>query len=200
MSVNLSDSELILLWMNGEDNAFEILYKRHAIQLLTVALSKTQSREVAEEIIQETFLSLFLKRKSAATIVNLSAFLYTTVKHKIIDHYRREKLSKQYQEHSQVYLTEADNSTLQTIELKELEQHMAFQIDGLPVRCRSVFVLSRNHHLTNKQIAAQLEISENTVEQHMRKALRILRSSFGRGDKIIAFITYLASYVIQSFF
>ena len=197
MHVNLSDAQLILLWMHGDDQAFEILYKRYAVSLLSIALKKTQSREVAEEIIQETFLCLFLKRSSADQIKNLSAFLYTTVKHKIIDHYRREKLSRQYQEHSLAYLTEADYSTVQTIESRELAERINTQIERLPPKCKHVFLLSRSHYLTNKQIASQLDISENTVEQHMRKALRILRASFSQAEKIV-FITYLTSHILLS--
>ncbi|MEJ2903524.1 RNA polymerase sigma factor [Pedobacter panaciterrae] len=194
MPVELSDAELILLWQNGADNAFEVLYKRYAVGLLSAALSKTRSRELSEEIIQETFLTLFTRKKTANQIINLSAFLYTIVKHKIIDHYRREKLLKRYEEHSSHIFTETDNSTLQTIESKELEQQLIFQIEKLPLRCRSVFNLSRNHHLTNKEIASELHISENTVEQHMRKALRLLRSYFfGHTERIIIFCLFVLS-------
>lgn len=192
MCVNLSDSELIVLWKNGEDHAFEILYKRYAVQLLAVALNKTSNRDVAEEIIQEAFLSLFLKKQTADAINNLSAFLYTTVKHKIIDHYRREKSLKRFHEHNQHHLSDTDNSTTQAIELREMEAHIAVQVDGLPNKCKNVFVLSRTHHMTNKQIARQLEISENTVEQHMRKAIRLLRASVVQNGPVITILVYWA--------
>lgn len=192
MYFNLSDAELILLWKNADDHAFEILYKRYALELLSVALKKTPNRDIAEEIVQDAFLCLFLKKATADTIVNLPGFLYTTVKNKIIDHYRREKSSRKYLEHRQLFSTETDNSTLQTIEFREMERNMAFTIEGLPDRCKSVFVLSRNHHLTNKQIATQLEISENTVEQHMRKALRILRSAIQRNGSIVTLLSFFS--------
>lgn len=194
MCANLSDSELIVLWQSGADHAFEILYKRYAVQLLALALSKTSDREIAEEIIQDAFLSLFLKKQTADTIYNLSAFLYTTVKHKIIDHYRREKSLKQFFEHSQHHLTDIDNSTSQGIELRDMEAHIAVQVDGLPNKCKNVFVLSRTHHMTNKQIATQLEISENTVEQHIRKAIRLLRASVIENGHVI---TILACWAVQ---
>jgi len=178
MLVALSDSELILLWQNGESYAFEQLYKRYAVRLLAAAMNKTDSRELSEEIVQETFMMLFTRKKTADHILNLPAFLHTSVKHKIIDHYRREKLLKKYEEHNFHFFTETDNSTLQEIEYRELEQQLAFQVEKLPLRCKSVFVLSRNQHLSNKEIASELDISENTVEQHMRKALRLLRNYF----------------------
>ncbi len=185
MPVVLSDSELILLWQNGEKYAFEQLYKRYAVCLLATAMSKTQRRELSEEIIQETFMMLLSRKKTANHILNFPAFLHTTVKHKIIDHYRREKLLKKYEEHSFHIFTEMDNSTLQSIEYRDLEQQLAFQVEKLPLRCKSVFVLSRNQHLSNKEIAAHLDISENTVEQHMRKALRLLRNYFSSHKRTI---------------
>ncbi len=195
MPVELSDSELILLWQNGEDHAFEVLYKRHAVRLLATALNKIRSREISEEIIQETFLTLFTRKKTANQITNLSAFLYTTVKHKIIDHYRREKLLKKYEEHSLYVFNETDNSTLQAIESRELEQQLAFQVEKLPFKCRSVFTLSRSRHLSNKEIAAELAISENTVEQHMRKALRLLRNYFFDGKRGLIILCTFAMWL-----
>jgi len=196
MPVELSDAELILLWQNGEDHAFEVLYKRHAVRLLATALNKTQSREISEEIIQETFLTLFTRKKTANQIANLSAFLYTTVKHKIIDHYRREKLLKKYEEHSFYVFNETDNSTLQAIETRELEQQLAFQVEKLPFKCRNVFTLSRSRHLSNKEIAAELAISENTVEQHMRKALRLLRNYFFDGKRGLIILCTFAMWLL----
>jgi len=196
MPVELSDAELILLWQNGEDHAFEVLYKRHAVRLLATALNKTQSREISEEIIQETFLTLFTRKKTANQIANLSAFLYTTVKHKIIDHYRREKLLKKYEEHSFYVFNEIDNSTLQAIETRELEQQLAFQVEKLPFKCRNVFTLSRSRHLSNKEIAAELAISENTVEQHMRKALRLLRNYFFDGKRGLIILCTFAMWLL----
>ena len=192
MRAFLSDSELIVMWKGGDDRAFEMLYRRYAVQLLALALNKTSDREIAEEIIQDAFLSLFLKKQTADSIKNLSAFLYTTVKNKVIDHYRRKKSVKQFQDENQYLLTDTDNSTVQTIEFRELKAHIAVRVDGLPKKCKNVFVLSRDHHMTNKQIAMQLEISENTVEQHMRKAIRLLRASVVQNSDMISILIFLA--------
>ena len=190
MRANLSDYELIVMWKSGDDRAFETLYKRYAVQLLTLALNKTSDREIAKEIIQDASLSLFLKKNTADSIKNLSAFLYTTVKHKIIDHYRRKKSVMRFQEENQYLLTDTDYSTIQAIEFRELKAHIAVQVDGLPKKCKNVFVLSRDHHMTNKQIAMQLEISENTVEQHIRKAIRLLRSSVSKNGNMVSIFVY----------
>jgi RNA polymerase sigma factor (sigma-70 family) len=64
-------------------------------------------------------------------------------------------------------------------------------IQELPAQCRTVFLLSREQQLSNKQIAEQLDISVNTVEQHIRKARRILREALGNYEfGISAFLAY----------
>lgn len=176
MFVNYSDSQLILQWQSGNDKAFETLYNRYAIKLLAKAYGKTGSREIATEVSQEVFLGIFLKKKSAHEILNLPAFLYTMVRNKVLDYYRQDVLFKKYEfltTHSAIH---KDNSTMETIEVRDLERHLAHHIDRLPTKCRTVFQLSRFHYLSNKEIATRLNISENTVEQHMRRALRLLRS------------------------
>ncbi|WP_166664795.1 RNA polymerase sigma-70 factor [Pedobacter metabolipauper] len=175
MSAEISDQELILSWQRGNDRAFELLYKRHAVRLLAVAMSKIKNREVAAEVVQETFMILFNKRSSADQIVNLPAFLSTISKNKILDHYRREVQFQKYESRIILEASELDHSTEQHIDSRDLESQLGMQIEKLPAKCRHVFKLSRQEYLSNKQIAAKLEISENTVEQHMRKALRLLR-------------------------
>lgn len=196
MSVKFSDLELILQWQGGDEKAFEILYKRYAVELIGIALSKTGSREVAEEIIQEVFLGIFLRRKSADQIRNLGAFLHTMVKNKVLDHYRRNLLFRKYECHSLQTQNSEDHTTLQLIEVRELEQQLALEVEKLPIKCRKVFELSRMEHLPNKEIAALLNISENTVEQHMRRALRILRSGLSQSYHSIVPLYYLITALI----
>lgn len=190
MPFNISDSELILLWQNGNEKAFEALYKRHVVNFTALAMSKTGNRETAEEIIQDAFLSVFLKKKTADQITNFPAYLNTMVRNRVLDHYRRDLLLKKYEVHTAKEYSDLDNSTLQLIELKELEHQLANEVEKLPSKCKKVYQLSRNQHLPNKEIAGLLSISENTVEQHMRKALRILRASILQNNHVMLIILY----------
>lgn len=183
--MELSDIELILLWQKGEELAFEVIYKRYAVQLLSIAYRKVGERDIAEDIVQEVFITLFRNKDSADTITSLFAYLYVTLKNKILDAYRRDVLQKKYAQQVNMHFEEQDNSPYFQIETRDLEKRLESEIEKLPPQCGKVFRMSRQKHLSNKEIALQLGISENTVEQHMRKALRILRGNLLYYDKSI---------------
>lgn len=182
--MELSDIELILLWQKGEELAFEAIYKRYAVQLLSIAYQKVGERDIAEDIVQEVFITLFRNKEAADSISSLFAYLYVTLKNKILDAYRRDVLQRKYVHHMNTsFVDERDNSPYFQIETRDLEKKLESEIERLPPQCGKVFKLSRQKHLSNKEIALQLGISENTVEQHMRKALRILRGNLLYYDK-----------------
>jgi RNA polymerase sigma-70 factor (family 1) len=189
--VELSDLELMLLWQRGENKAFEVIYKRYATRLLGIAMQKTGDRELAEEMIQDVFMSLYKQKDSASQLSSIMAYLYVLLKNRIFDAYRHEQVQRRYQDHLAYVSTEADYSTISFIETRDLEKQLSLEIEKLPPQCRTVFKLSRQQYLPNKEIAALLKISENTVEQHMRKALRLLRGSLLGYEKSLAILLLL---------
>jgi RNA polymerase sigma-70 factor (family 1) len=180
-----NDSELILLWQQGNDGAFEAVYKRYSMQLLGIAMQKTGDRETARELVQETFLVLVNNKSASHQLTSLIAYLYTILKNKILDAYKHNLVHQKFEDHHAYRFNEADNSTTAWIESRELEKRLNEEIEKLPPQCGRVFILSRKNYLSNKEIASFLQISENTVEQHMRKALRILRGSLSHFEKVI---------------
>jgi len=113
------------------------------------------------------------------------AFLYIILKNKILSLHRRNLVQQRYQNLLKHSYSEADEHTQSLIETRELERLLNTEIEKLPDQCRKVFQLRRQESLSNKQVAEQLLISENTVEQHMRKALRLLRIAFVKHDVLV---------------
>ncbi len=186
-----SDLELILLWQQGDEFAFEVIYKRYSPQLLALAMRKTNDRNISEEFIQDIFLTLYNSRKNASEIASLGAYLSTILKNRLLDHYRHSLVHKKYEEYLAMSYEEQDFSTIHSLEIKDLEKHLNSHIEKLPPQCRSVFKLRRQEYLSVKEIANRLDISENTVKQHMRKALRLLKLSLMNYEKIISIIIIL---------
>ncbi len=189
--MELSDLELILLWQRGENKAFEVIYKRYATRLLGIAMQKTGDRELSEEIIQDVFMCMYKQKNTVSQLSSVMAYLYVLLKNRILDAYRHQLVQRKYEDHLAYTATEVDYSTISTIETRDLEKQLYIEIEKLPPQCRTVFKLSRQQYLPNKEIAALLKISENTVEQHMRKALRLLRGSLLDYEKSLAILLFL---------
>jgi RNA polymerase sigma-70 factor (family 1) len=181
--VALSDLELILLWQQGNDSAFEAIYKKYALSLLAQAMRKTNDRVIAEEMVHNTFITLYKHKKDAARLHSVGAYLCTILKNKILDHYKHESVVRKYSAFAANRPAKEEPSIETLVEVKELEALLMDNIEKLPPQCKRIFKLSRLEYLSNKEIAARLQISENTVEQQMRKALRILRSTLLNYDR-----------------
>jgi len=166
-----------VLWQQGNEYAFEVIYKRYVVKLLSTASRKVDDYDSAREFVQDVFVSLFKLRDTLSPQISIPAYLHVALKNRILNHYRHLDVQRRYQQHLAQQQMQPDDSL--ALQAKELETQINEEIKTLPLQCRTVFLLSREEGLPYKEIAIHLGISVNTVEQHMRKALRILRSSMG---------------------
>lgn len=185
------DADLIQLWIKGDEAAFDTLYRRYVVRLLNTAFQKTGSRELSQELVQEVFMELYLHRNQLAIHTSLQGYLFTILKNKIFNYYRHELVQKKYRQFITLRGEQHAPDSGRALEGKELQDRIRTLIQELPLQCRTVFLLSREGQLSNKEIAEQLHISVNTVEQHIRKARRMLREALGNYEfGISAFVAY----------
>jgi RNA polymerase sigma-70 factor (ECF subfamily) len=171
----LSDDELMVLLKQDKLGAFKELYGRYWKKLYSEAYKRLKSRESAEEIVQEIFTHVWLKRYSLQINATVGGYLHSIAGNRVIDRYRQDLVRTKYKEAFWAVHSETDNSTEDAIMLRELTYTIETEVRQLPDKCRSVYELSRNEHKTNREIAMQLGISEKTVENHLTKALKRLR-------------------------
>jgi RNA polymerase sigma-70 factor (family 1) len=171
-----TDAELFQLLQQGEIHAFEVIYERYFVQLVNTAFKRVHSRDEAVELVQELFVQLYQRRMQIEHTYNLSAYLHTALRNRIIDKFR-VKMSRD-KHHS--YLRQIQDSEIQAapeamIDSKLLAGRIRTVIDQLPDKCRQAFLLSRVEQLSHQGITERLNISISTVEKHIGKALKILR-------------------------
>ena len=169
-----TDEELALLLKHAGPDVFKEIYDRYWDRLLNAAYKRVKNTETCEEIVQDVFTKLWTNRTSLLFTTGLGNYLYTAVRYNVIDHYRKHSIRENFITSEQVQL-KLDNSTEEYIFLNDLKKHIDMMIAKLPVKCRSVYQLSRIEFKTNKEIASELNISEKTVEGHLTKALQSLR-------------------------
>lgn len=169
----LSDELLIKLLLVGDGGAFEEIYRRYFNKLLRTAQFKIQSKEIAEELLQDLFISLWEKRDKIV-IDNLEAYLSTSLKYLIINHIRRQILQDRFIEYA-ANKNEPAETVDESIAFNELSVAIEKSIEKLPEKTRQIFTLNRLEYKSVKEISEQLSIPERTVEYHITQGLRTLR-------------------------
>lgn len=173
----LSDQELAGLLKKDDIAAFEAIYNRYWARLYSAAYKRVPSREACQEIVQDLFTSFWLGRKSLILRSSLGAYLFTAVRYKVLTHIEKEMVRRNYRQGLPEPALLTDNSTEDIVLVNDLHHHLEEELGHLPGKCRQVFELSRMEQKSNREIANELNISEKTVENHITKALRILRTS-----------------------
>ena len=170
----LTDAELFHLVKQEDSNAFTTLYTRHWAFLMDIAYKRFQSREKAEDIIQEIFISLYQKRHQVEFTVSLQAYLAQALKYKVLNEIRSMNIRNQYKKNL-FFSPICKNDFAQDLEAKDLKSRVDQTIKSLPEKCKKVFYLSRWEKKSNRDISNSLSISVSTVEKHIGKALKLIR-------------------------
>ncbi|WP_199141064.1 RNA polymerase sigma-70 factor [Pedobacter sp. ASV12] len=183
-----SDHELLKLVGANNRLAFTELYHRYWDKAFTVAMHRTADEDVAAEIVQDIFVSLWQRRATLQIKNGIATYLSAAIKYKVINH-----LASQYKQ--QQHLVNLANSAPQTTDStndwlaeKELRQLLDEAIHQLPPKCKMVFLMSREENKTYAEIADELGISEKTVEAHLSKALSSLRQSLKISLPLLLFL------------
>jgi RNA polymerase sigma-70 factor (ECF subfamily) len=170
----LSEPELISLLKTGDELAFTEIYNRYWKKLFTVAANKIGDLEEAREIVQNIFISLWNRRTQLEIRGALSSYLAVSVKYRVINVLDKKNNHQIYLDNLRI--SDIDDSTRQWLAFMELKDRLAELVAELPEKCRLVFVLSRDGGHSQKQIAEKLGISEKTVEGHLTKAIKSLKT------------------------
>lgn len=161
---------------------FEALVRAHYPRLCNFATRYVDTRETAEDIVQEVFLSIW-RRDVQIDHETPLPYLYRAVMNRAVMHLRQRRVRDRWRAQVQATAESTGDSAEvgldEELELAELMRAVSEVIEGLPERCRQVFTMSRQQDLTYDQIATILGISVKTVETHMGRALKALRLRLG---------------------
>lgn len=185
--IALTDSELSALLTNGDHKAYAQLYQRYFRLLYSYAYKKLRDEEQAKDIIQEFFTELWHKRETTIFSTNLAGYFFSAINNRIINYFNRETVKTKYITAFSSFLSTETDTTDHLVREKQLTEMIDREIRALPPKMREVFELSRKQHLSNKEIAGKLAISERTVETQVSNALFRLRSKLG----LMVYLIYL---------
>lgn len=180
MNLNTSDSYLIELWRTGNEKAYRTLFDKYFYRLYNYTLKLVSDKNVSEEIVMDVMLAVWQKKDMLNSNLSLSAYLYRSVKNRLIDHLR-----KQYRAGA-VPTVSLDQTAVEPLSSfvtdsrllhKELEGLYRSSLNRLPPQKKRIFTMSREEGSSYKEIADRLKLSKNTVENHMVAAIRLMKES-----------------------
>ena len=172
----LDDNELTVLLQKNDRQAFTEIYNRYWKKLFSVAANKIKDLSEAEEIVQDIFVSIWNRRDNLNVIDSLSSYLTVSVKYRVINALDKRNHRQKYSDYAKGILNFSNNSTEEWVEFEELKSRLSALVAELPEKCQLVYKLSRESGFPQKKIAQEMGISEKTVEAHLTKALKTLRT------------------------
>lgn len=160
---------------NGSTAAFDLCFELYFTGLCTFANKLVRDSQVAQDIVQELFVNLWIKREKLEIHTSIKAFLFQSVKNNCLDHIKHSQVelafaSRYINENAEEYENIYSDYTK-----KEILQALNVAIEKLPKQCKAVFEMSRFEYKSYKEIAEMLGLSVKTVENHMGRALHIIR-------------------------
>lgn len=176
----VSDQKLIELVKESDHTAYNEVYERYFYLLFFHATKKVNDEEQAKDIVQDVFANLWFKREFSLPSTNLAGYLFTSVRNKVFDLFAHQKVKTKYLDSLGAYLeSHSGVATDYQIRERQMEAYIEKQIQMLPPKMKRIFEMSRKESLSHKEIAQELNTTENNVSKQLNSALRALKTKLG---------------------
>lgn len=166
---------------NNSEVAFTNLYSLLAKRLIAFSASIIHSKEIAEEVVEDTFVKLWLNRNNIEAIENLPVYLYVAVKNQSlnkISEKARQLITQPFDTiETEVELISEDPCSI--LITAEMLSKINAAIDALPSRCKIIFKLVREDGLKYKEVSQILNVSVNTIDAQMAIAVKRICEALG---------------------
>lgn len=171
----------------GNEEAYKYIYDHHYVLLCHVANQYVRDAFLAETIVGDVIFHLWEIRDSLNITTSVRSYLIRAVRNRCLDYINSEHEKKEVsfsgfvpQDMPEERYLQSDNYPLGTLLERELENEIRIAIRKLPAECRRVFEKSRFEEKKYEEIAAELNISINTVKYHIKNALALLQKELSK--------------------
>lgn len=186
----LQERVLLQRIAEGDEKAFRVIFDRYKERFFAVALKMTRSGETAAEIVQETFVALWLRRSALDKVENPSSYLFTIAYHHIYAWFKQQALEKQLKKGLSEQSLQREAGVEEQLNDKD-SFRLLYQIIGqLPPQQQLIYKLNKIQGLSRDEIAEHLHISPHTVKNHLQQAVKFVRSHFNKMGFLISFFLF----------
>ena len=174
---SLHNEKLIIKQVSeGDEHSFRQLFAHYADAIYTVALNYCKSHELSEEMVQDVFLKIWLKKETLSEVEKFDNYLFIVARNHILNVLRKKAKEPSFVEVLEAYFLKNEGLADDKVILKETEKFIQEAINHLPPQQQTVFRLGKIEGLSHQQIADKMNISPLTVKFHMQKALQGVRN------------------------
>jgi RNA polymerase sigma-70 factor (ECF subfamily) len=159
----------------GDIAVFEELFRAFHAPLCEVVDSYVRSQDVAEELVQDLFFALWVKRASLGIGDSVDAYLFASARNRALQHLRHQSVARRWAELARRDPSRNSTPAGESVERDETTRRLRAAIDSLPPRTRLALVLRLDHEMSDAEIATAMDISVKGVEKLIAKAKALLR-------------------------
>jgi RNA polymerase sigma-70 factor (family 1) len=170
-----NEKELLQRIAGSSQEAFRILHDHYARHVYGLSLRLMKSPELAQDLTQEIFVRVWIKRELLTDIQQFKPWLNTISRNMALDYLRKKVAAPSNEEYMINFFSDLTPSAEENLALKQLESAIRQAVDQLSPQLKTAFTLSRFQGLTHMEIAQRMNISPITSKSHLVRALAIIR-------------------------
>ena len=178
----------------GDEKAFRAIFELYKVELFRAAIRLTKSRVIAEEIIQEVFIGLWISREHLTKVEEPVSYIYRILFNRTSNYLRKEANQQRIIRAAMQYRLSSSEATKHLVDVNETEQLIEQALGQLPPRQKIVYKLRCQQGLSNEEIASRLHVSQHTIKSHLSKAIGFIRTYLGNMATFVALLANLGNF------
>lgn len=178
-------------FQSGDESIFRRIYDTYYKLIIQKVFCLCRKMEVAEEIVQESFVQLFLHKNKLKDPEAIYAYLYVVSRRQAISYFRKKVIRTKYNEYLLQHWEEESDESQYNIDQKDLNRVIHDMIDQLPTQQRLVYKMNKFEEKSYHEIADIVGLSKNTVRNHIANAAKIIRFKLDNLLFLLFFIKYI---------
>ena len=183
------ETQLLTLLARNSEFAFQMIFNRYRDIVYRSAMVWLKSPILAEEIVQDVFMKLWIQRAHLTELRSLESWIFAVAKNQMLNSLKRTSYEWRIKEYWQKEETHTGNDTDHRLRYRELKSLILKAIDKLPPQQRLIYKMCREKGLSYEAAGKELSLSTLTVKTHMARALRFIRKFLKQhGDALILFL------------
>lgn len=170
-----NEGTLLALLANGDEEAYTTLYSHYSRHIYQAALVYIKEPSLAREIVQETFLKVWIKRARFNNVQRFQDYLFILARNCIFDHFRKKAAALTAQEQLLHLQPQMVNDTDHRVQEQQYSRLLHEAVAALPPQRRRIFILAKEEGLSYAEIASRMHLSRFTVKNQIAQALQFIR-------------------------